>query len=485
MLGFETEDARRVGDYRQWRKSYSRKVGSRNEESWGLDYELWRMDVRTVDLGLVEDKIERAVREAYAKYLLIDQKARRLVLVLPPVMPHPLLATILTTLFSNFQYSSITLLSTPMLSVVAAGLRTGLVIDIGWAETVITGIFEFREVHHSRSTRAMKSTSWEFGRLLRQVMKKNGVPRNPGMDEDLDGESGNISLEQCEEIMRRMAWCRSHEQGSKDRNDKSLTTPLSALDPLISVPLSVAESEIVMQIPFSEFARPVESALLACNNTVEHFDDHELPVHLLAYQALLSLPPDVRGMCMSRIVVTGGGSHVQGLKGRIVEELTGLVQERDWDPVWGKAANIRRDRMKEAKRNRQMETTPQRMQKSTQSTDDPDTTTDPVSAALADQELDPIEDKLRRDQAKLTKPQVSGIFRGVETLGAWAGGSLLAGLKVKGIVEIEKDRFIQHGLAGAHRDADISVVPQRQSFGPGAQRGGLGDRSSWTLGAWA
>jgi hypothetical protein len=60
----------------------------------------------------------------------------------------------------------------------------------------------------------------------------------------------------------------------------------------------------------------------------------------------------------------------------------------------------------------------------------------------------------------------------------------LATLKIKGFVEVEREKFLSHGLAGAHRDVDISVVPQRQSYGSGVLKT-AGDRSSWTLAGWA
>ncbi len=442
------------------------------------------MDLRTVDLGLVDDKIERVVREAYIDYLLLDQKPRRLMLILPPVMPHPLLDSILTTLFTNFQYSSITLLSTPVLSAVAAGLRSALVIDIGWAETVVTGIFEFREVHHSRSIRAMRATGYDLsGMLHKELEKARGRSVGAVSHTRRNDKYDSIGLEQSEEVVQKLLWCLSYDQSRKGEKSMASQGPVS--DPLMSIPSIVSPSETILQLPFSEFAKPVESALFASNRAVEDLDVHEQPIHVLAYQALLSLPSDVRAICMSRIVLTGGGSHIPGLKDRVIQELDALVRERDWDPVRGKAAEARRDRIKNAKNSRQNGTMSEGVQKSTESTEEPETKAEPVPAALADQEIDPIEDKLRREQAKITKPQVSGVVRGVESLGAWAGGSLLAGLKIKGIVEIEKDRFIQYGLAGANRDVEVSVVPQRQSFGPGMQRGASGDRSSWTLGAWA
>ncbi|KAL8692519.1 MAG: hypothetical protein Q9224_003939, partial [Gallowayella concinna] len=146
-LGFGPEDSRRVGDYRAYYPEYQDRPRKRKRDyKWGEDHELWRMDLRGVDLGLVEDKIERAVREAYTKYLLLDSKNKRLVLVLPSLMPHRLLSSILSSIFSNFQTPSITLLSSPALNIAAAGCRAGLVVDIGWDETVITSVYDFREI---------------------------------------------------------------------------------------------------------------------------------------------------------------------------------------------------------------------------------------------------------------------------------------------------------------------------------------------------
>jgi hypothetical protein len=68
VLDFGPEEQRRAGDLRRWETDYD---GSRQkniyDKSWGESYELWRPDLRGLDLGLVGDKIERAIREAYTK----------------------------------------------------------------------------------------------------------------------------------------------------------------------------------------------------------------------------------------------------------------------------------------------------------------------------------------------------------------------------------------------------------------------------------
>jgi len=65
---FGPDQQRRVGDFRVWQMDYrdewtKRASGSR----WGKDHELWQPDVRGLDLGLVGDKIERAMRDAVTK----------------------------------------------------------------------------------------------------------------------------------------------------------------------------------------------------------------------------------------------------------------------------------------------------------------------------------------------------------------------------------------------------------------------------------
>lgn len=68
VIDFGPEQQRRAGDYRRWEVDFekSRRSGTQ-EKSWGQHYELWRPDLRGLDLGLVGDKIDRAVREAFTK----------------------------------------------------------------------------------------------------------------------------------------------------------------------------------------------------------------------------------------------------------------------------------------------------------------------------------------------------------------------------------------------------------------------------------
>ncbi len=68
LVEFGPELQKRAGDYRRWELGYDLKWRDRaNMNKWGELSELWKLDLRNVDLGLVGDKIERAIREAFTK----------------------------------------------------------------------------------------------------------------------------------------------------------------------------------------------------------------------------------------------------------------------------------------------------------------------------------------------------------------------------------------------------------------------------------
>lgn len=486
-LAFGPDDQRRVGDYRQWDPEYSQKRPKRKiGEEWGQEHELYRLDLSNVDLGLVEDKFERAMREAYTKYFLLDTKPRRVLLAMPPRLPHALMSTVMDVLFTNFQAPSVSLMSTPVLSAVAAGLRSALIVDVGWAETVVTAVYEYREVAERRSVRAGKMLSEEMAKLLNTELD-NAEPNAPKAD---------ISFEEVEEVLTRVAWCKPIARS----NRKTLYFPareapvleefedaVESPPPTVTIPFPKHMPPTDLTIPFASLAKPTDAALFAPELSISEFDDEDLPLHQLIYRTLVHLPVDVRRLCMSRIVITGGVSNMPGLKTRIMKELDALVQTKGWDPVksYGKASARREEKLRSQREN--TEARRQEGQDTVASSLHLDGHTPIVPAAFQPPEEDAIDAKLTQMAFRNGPPRASlvgGILRCVETLGPWVGASLVTQQRIKGIVEVERERYLKDGLQGASRDKEVSVIPQRQSMGPGLSNKG-GERASWTLGVWA
>lgn len=458
VKGFGPEESRRAADYRGWIHG---GIGAGplpkplNAEDWVRDYELWRPDLHQVDLGLVEDKIERVFRETYNQYLLTDAGTSRLVLALPALMPHPLLSSLLSTLFSRWRFPSVTLLPSATMSATAAGLRSALVVDLGWAETTVTGIYEYREAVTKRTTRAMRAVMLETGRFLSRLVSGNGDAEKEVPDGDI-----SVGFTYCEEVVSRFAWCRLQADDADEQIAAGHT---------ISIPSPNNPSHEYQDLLLSDLAEPVERVMLAPEVPEGDLDDEEKSIPLLVYNTLLSLPPDARGTCMARIVFVGGGARIPGLRQRILKEVQLLVDRHGWSPVRGKVVERQRQRLEELKISSQLNNQTQSSGSGTE-----DEKPDP---SKAEPEIDFVDQKLRR-QNKDTPGPIQGILREIESLGPWAGASLVTSLKIRGMVEIEREKFLQHGLAGATRELE-PPVPDRRS--------GLraGDRSSWTLAGWA
>lgn len=386
-------------------------------------------------------------------------------------------------MFKNFQAPMVSLMSSATMSAVAAGVRSALVIDIGWTETVVTSVYEYREVKSTRSIRGGKFLLEAFYKMLCSVLKG---------DESLNENKGKraISFDECEDIMCRLAWCRQSAFSSPQRQSAQLDTveeqdefdaEHSRPKGTASIPLMSTNPRTTVDIPFDKMADICDDTFFDQSIPPSTFDDHELPIHLLVYRQLLQLPIDVRAICMSRIVFTGGCSSILGIKGRIVDEVTGIVNKRGWAPISGKSVEeSRHSRISDRRAS-----IPRPISSpATASESGDDTVSSRPSSISTQTDEDPIEAKVARNRPKVQ--QVQGEFRAIHSLGPWAGSSLLCQLKVPAMATIEREQWLQQGASGASRPSEIDSKMQRQSMGTGGLIRGSGGQhhQMWTLGAW-
>jgi actin-related protein len=427
VLRFSHDTGRRAGDYRphdpQYLKQARRWTGG---EEWGAEHELYKVNLPDLNLGLVEDKLERALRTAHTDYLQLDAKPRKAVLTVPSLLPTPLLEVALRVLFAHFtQPPSIVVLTHPIMCCVSAGLRHALVVEIGWEETVVTAVGEYKEVLQRRSVRAGKMITKEMGKVIEQGVRLLG-----------GDEASPVSLEDAEDLTERMAWCQQRYPPSSAEQASVVELPVPGSDYPATFP-----------ILFDKLAEPAEKALFQLND----LDDHNLPIHILVYRALLGLPSDLRALCMARLVVTGGPSNIPGLKRRVLQELSHFVSTRGWNAVenYGSATAHHEQIAKEtadniaARRARPAPDTPafspakMPLQESV-----------PHSDRVYDDVRDPITLAAEQEAARGRTAPLKGVVRGVETLGPWSGASLVAAMRIKGVHEVEREEFAKHG----HKD---------------------------------
>ncbi|TQN70461.1 Actin-related protein 10 [Colletotrichum shisoi] len=501
ILSLGPEQLRRVGDFRTWDSEHKddwrrRPVG----KNWGADHELWQYDVRTVDLGLVEDKIDRAIREALNKFMLIDSRPRRTSLVLSSSIPLPLLSATLDVLFHRFQAPTVSLMSSAVMSTVGAGTRSALVVDLGWAETTLTSVYEYREVRTTRTIRGGKVLVNETHNLLQDALSTTPVQGQKTRRERDQGQH-SLSFEECEEVACRLVWCRQLDRGDfpslvnrhhhpkrdalptvEEQDESAPPSPISGGESTgnVDILLQSVEPAEHLTLPFQQLSEPCENTYFAPQYARSCFDDDELPVHHLIYQHLVQLPIDARAACMSRIVFIGGCSRVVGLRRRIFDEVSRLVHERGWDPVQGRAPQqYKTNTLLKRGVSRQVLDGPTEIEPPAKEAEKPGVPDNDTLRNAADV----IEDSLRKRGNH--HANVQGVLRPLGSLGPWGGASLACQLKVVATANIDRDIWLQQGAAGASKPNEVDIKnQQRQSMGPGGLMRGAAGQASWTLGAW-
>lgn len=409
-------------------------------------------------------------------------------LVLDSSVPLPLLSTVLDMAFHGFQTPMVSLLSSATMTAVAAGVRSALVVNIGWTETVITSVYEYREVKSTRTVRA--------GRYLLDELYNKLLRRSVSGESGDDGAERVVSFEESEDIMCRLMWCRASAFRSSQRDSAQLETveeqdeteaEASHAQPkgVTSVPLSSSIPLKTIEIPFEKVADICDDAFFDPSKPAASFDDDELPVHTLVYQHLLQLPIDVRAICMSRIIFTGGGSNILGLKERIVDEVTATVDRRGWEPVSGKGFEQLHNNSKLKRRSPGQSPTDAPSPASETEEPQSEASSRAVSRAASTEHVDdPIEAKISRHREQ---PQlIQGHIRALHSLGPWAGASLMCQLKISATATIDRELWLQQGINGASRPNEVDLkAQQRQSMGAGGLiRGSGGYHTNWTLGTW-
>lgn len=313
------------------------------------------------------------------------------------------------------------------MSCIAAGTRSALVLDLGWEEAVVNVVYELRVVGRGgargRSRRGGKALRGVWKEFLEAEVQKSGM-------------KGKIGEREVEEVLSRVGWCRGFGE-VVDTDSDSIT----------EVPLSTSTPPTTLRLAFSRLSEPAEKTFFAqttaSSSSPDYPDDDDFPVPRLVYEALKDSPIDVRAACMQRIIIVGGGSLVPGLKKRIIDEVRSIVETAGWEK------GQRRD--KKSPRPPASAPKPESLklefksERQIHSEDEGEMTEEENYEWHAPPEGLSADDPERERE----KPGVGGPkVKGLESLGAWVGASLVAGMKGRGNIEVEREKFLSTVAGG-------------------------------------
>ncbi|KAF8435284.1 hypothetical protein BGX38DRAFT_1217512 [Terfezia claveryi] len=299
-------------------------------------------------------------------------------------------------------------------------------------------------------------------------------------------EGKKLKENHIEELVQRVVWCENYEVRKRERElwrkadrskspnpGTSLPGTHASTKPTFStagpatmlIPLITTDSHkpLSINIPLSTLSLPVEHAFFEATTSNDSYDGYdgdepdqdELPLPQLLYKSLLACHIDVRAACLSRIVIVGGPSNILGLKKRIIDELHALVQENGgWNIVKiTQSARVRRKGVSPTDDMPPPPPPPEFLNEPLKLPAEPAREDAKVESAEENANIFGSHNRIRRykelEERENPKPsQPPGLIQGVKSLGTWVGGSIVAGARVRGICEVERDKFLSAVASG-------------------------------------
>ncbi|WWD04122.1 hypothetical protein V865_002188 [Kwoniella europaea PYCC6329] len=311
--------------------------------------EAWDMDpsfMKGVDGDRVEGdrlvgvRVVKKLRETYVKHLMTDSKARKVIILENTYLPIAVKEHIARALFDNLHVPSVSFTPSSLLSLVACGRITGLVVDVGWLETTITPVYHSRPLYNlSRSTplagrrlhRHLKTLLHHYAIYIQSPtslgnihdrQRSTGVPMNQLSDELVERILtegcfvGGLHLKQQEEDQQPMDIDQSPTEDDEIRRIAEEwyerygnTSTAKDISFRIKSTLGLGPSTIIVPGWIRE---RVAELLLEDDRGSE---DESIPRMIL--NCIMKLPIDLRKSLISSLLIVGGTASLPGFIPRL------------------------------------------------------------------------------------------------------------------------------------------------------------------------
>ncbi|KAK9378099.1 uncharacterized protein V2V93DRAFT_389169 [Kockiozyma suomiensis] len=248
----------------------------------------WPLDRRRGDEQMTNDLLQATLTEIYYRYLLIDGRSRKVVVLERPGLADWIKNSINFTLFNSLQSISVTFVLAPVCATIAAGTSSALVVDIGWHETTITPIYDYKPIIGGicSTTRAAS----ELHSLVSDAL--------------FDSTGVRPSFSEIEDFIARAVYL--------PRNPSPPSSIISAFAVSLNGSLYYVPSRPTR-------STPVRDCFFQSSTTGDDIEHQTL--HSLIISSLQKLNNDARALLQHRIIFAGACSSIPGLKLSLMEEV--------------------------------------------------------------------------------------------------------------------------------------------------------------------
>ncbi|TIA90908.1 hypothetical protein E3P89_02156 [Wallemia ichthyophaga] len=289
---------------------------------------LWDLNGVQNELGLLD-----AFREIYYTHLQVDPKQRRVIILENDLLSTPVRRAIMGALFTSMQVTAVSFTPATLAALMAAGRTTGLVVDVGYLQTVVSAVYAARPM--LPLTVSSPLAGKRLTNHLRNLVLAHGVYYPALSTNQLSNAAGqpppgNVPHEAVTDAWIEDVKCRAllAESGTENESgiDSETDKPSNANDNdnknanQIAVKIQTSHGRGVVFIPGWVRARAVEELLESRGD----IDEPSIPECVV--KCMQALPIDLRRELSASCLVVGGTASIVGFRRRLGDETRALLQ---------------------------------------------------------------------------------------------------------------------------------------------------------------
>lgn len=280
---------------------------------------------RYKDVAELKTKLKEFIHAVYFKYLLVNPKGRRLLVVESILTPTEFRETLALVVFDHFDVPSLCFAPSHLLAIYTLGLDTALVIDAGYKETVALPIFEGVPVLNlwEAVPLAGKAIHSHIERQLigSAIVNANSVHpgRRKALSEVIPG--GEIPEAILEDIKVRTCFVTEFSRGQKIQQTAALAE--SQRDSQVNV---VPPPDVDYPLEDGENVLKVDGFIREGSAEVLwEVDNEEKSVATIVLDIICKAGVDMRVPLSENLLVIGGTASLLGFRHRLLAELNHLA----------------------------------------------------------------------------------------------------------------------------------------------------------------
>lgn len=239
----------------------------------------------------------RFFESLFFKYILVNPKDRKVVMVESVLCPSKIRETFAKILFCHFEVHSVYHVPLHLVSLSTLAIDTGLVVDLGYNEAIVIPVYSGVQVINAWEAQPLAAEA------VHEEIKEKLILDNVAKEDYLTDDV-------IEDIKTRACFVTRRDRSIKYQNNEEVIPPKHADypikgDDIIQIPGALRETAFERLFPVDE-------------------DRTGLPYIIL--ESILKCPLDIRKILAENIFLIGGTAMAQGLKDRLKHELLALLE---------------------------------------------------------------------------------------------------------------------------------------------------------------